>query len=272
MKKVRAFFEVDSLGDLLKHLAMTFGTLAFIAIVYFYIYLPNATNHGDAVTVPDFTGLPSHKLDSAIAAANLRFEVGDSAYSDEHKPLAIIRQFPHAGSVVKPGRKIFVSINRVNPPTVPLPALDNGDVSLINAVATLQSNELKLGRVFYKPSPFKDLLLEMWINNAKAVSGTRVPKGSVIDLIVGDGQGPNDMVARSVVGYTYEDAKIILSESNLHLGQVTIPADVDTTGIVVYVFKQRPEPGDSVRVGDPINLWLAPKDYVPSDSLEMENP
>lgn len=272
MGKVKDFFQGSTLGDMLKHLSVTIGTLACIAIGYFYIYLPNATNHGDAVTVPDLTGLPSHKLDSAVTAANLRFEVGDSAYSDDFKPLDVIRQFPHAGSVVKPGRKIFVSINRINPPTVPLPALDNGDVSLINAVATLQSNELKVGRIFYRASPFKDLVLEMWLNNAKVSPNIRMPKGTVVDLVVGDGAGPNDMIARSVIGYTLEDAKIILSESNLHLGQVTYPADADTTGVIVYVFKQRPEAGDSVRVGDPINLWLAPKNYVPNDSLEIENP
>ena len=133
-----------------QHLSVTIGTLACITIGYFYIYLPNATNHGDAVTVPDLTGLPPHKLDSAVTAANLRFEVGDSAYSDDFKPLDVIRQFPHAGSVVKPGRKIFVSINRINPPTVPLPALDNGDVSLIKCRSYLQSNELKVGRIFYR--------------------------------------------------------------------------------------------------------------------------
>jgi eukaryotic-like serine/threonine-protein kinase len=269
MKKLLAYFQGDSLGDLLRHTAITAGILAFIAIVFFYIYLPHSTNHGESIVVPDFTGLPSEKLDSAIQANNLRFEVGDSSYSDEFKPLDVIRQFPHSGSLVKPGRKIFVSINRANPPTVPLPPLDNGDVSLINAIATLQSNELKVGRIFYKASPFKDLVLEMWFNNAKALADTRIAKGTVIDLIVGDGQGPNDMVARSVIGHTLQEAQTLLSEYNMNMGRIIIPTDVDTTGIVVYVIKQKPEPGDSVRVGDPISLWLAPKDYVVKDSLDM---
>ena len=270
MKKVLSFFQGDTIGNLLKHLGITFGTLAFIAICFFYIYLPNTTNHGDAVKVPDLMGLPSEKLDSLVAANDLRFEVGDSSYSDEFKPLAVIRQFPHAGSIVKPGRKIFVSINRVNPPTVPLPAVV--DLSLINAIATLKSNELKPGKIFYRASPFPDLVLEMWLNGAKVEPETRVPKGTVVDLVVGDGAGPMDMVAKSVIGYTLDEARAILSASDLHLGNITIPNDVDTIGVVVFVLKQMPQPGDSVRVGDPINLWLGPKDYVLKDSVNTENP
>lgn len=270
MKKLFSFFQGNSLGDLLRHIGITVGSLAFIAIIFFYIYLPNTTKHGDSVKVPDFTGLPSAKLDSAVAANDLRFEVGDSSYSDEYKPLDVIRQFPHAGSLVKPGRKIFVSINRVNPPTVPLPALI--EISLINAIATLKSNELKPGFIYYQPSPFKELVLEIQIKGAKVEPGLRVPKGTVVDLIVGDGAGPNDMVARSVIGHTLEAAEKLLSEYNLNLGKVIIPADVDTTGMIVYVVKQKPEPGDSVRVGHPINLWLGPKDYVVKDSLDVENP
>lgn len=270
MKKLLSYFQGNSLGDLLRHLGITAGCLTFIAIVFFYIYLPNTTNHGESVTVPDFTGLPSAKLDSAIAANALRFEVGDSSYSDEFKPLDVIRQFPHAGSKVKPGRKIFVTINRVNPPTVPLPAMI--EISLINAMATLKSNELRAGRIFYRASPFKELVLEIQINGVKVEPGLRVPKGTVIDLIVGDGAGPNDMVARSVIGHTLKDAETLLSEYNLNIGKVIIPPDVDTTGIVVYVVKQKPAPGDSVRVGHPVNLWIGPKDYVVKDSLDVQNP
>jgi beta-lactam-binding protein with PASTA domain len=265
---MKRFFQGDTIGDLLKHISITVGTLAFILISYFYVYLPNATKHGDSVVVPDLTGLPSEGIDSLLSMFDLRFEISDSTYSVEQDPLDILRQFPHAGSVVKPGRKIFITINRIDPPTVPLPAVV--EVSLINAIATLKSNELKPGRIFYKPSPFSDLVLEMMIDGIKIEPGTRLPKGTVIDLIVGDGAGPMDMRVRSLLGMTLEDAQDLLSALNLHLGNVTIPADADTTAVEIIVFKQKPQPGDSVRVGDPINLWLAEPGYVEKDSVETE--
>lgn len=266
MKK--PLFKGETIGDFLRNVGICLGILAFILIGYFYIYLPNATNHGDSVTVPDLTGISSSRLDSLLTYSDLRIEISDSAYSDEHEPLDVIRQFPHPGSEVKPGRKIFVTVNRIDPPTVPLPAVV--EISLINAIATLKSNELKPGKIFYRPSPFSELVLEMLIDGIKIEPGTRMPKGTVIDLVVGDGAGPNDMVVRSLLGMTLDDAQSLLSALNLHLGNVTYPADADTTANHIIVFKQKPEPGDSVRVGDPINLWLAEPGYAPKDSVKTE--
>jgi eukaryotic-like serine/threonine-protein kinase len=268
MKK-GTFFKGETIGDFLKHLGITFGALFFIIITYFYLYLPNSTNHGDSIKVPDLAGMPSDKLDSFLKEADLRFEVSDSSFSDSFSPLEVIGQFPKAGSFVKPGRKIHVSINRLHPPTAPLPNLV--EQSLINAIATLKSNELKIGKIYYAPSPFSDLVMEMRVNGAKMEGGTRVNKGSVVDLVVGDGAGPNDMRARSVVGMVLADALRLLSAFNLHQGDIIIPEDVDTTGIISYVFRQEPKAGDSVKVGDPVNLWIGPMGYVEKDTVDIAN-
>ena len=268
MKK-GTFFKMETIGDFLKHLGITIGAFFFIVVTYFYIYLPNATNHGDSVTVPDLAGMPSNKLDSFLKEADLRFVVNDSSFSDSFNPLEVIGQFPQAGSLVKPGRKIHVSIKRLHPPTVPLPGLV--EQSLINAIATLKSNELKIGKIYYSPSPFSDLVMEMRVNGAIVEGGTRVNKGTVVDLVVGDGAGPNDLKAQNLVGMSLADALRLLSAFNLHQGNIIIPEDVDTTGMISFVFKQEPQAGDSVRVGDPVNLWIGPQGYVAKDTVETEN-
>ena len=262
------FFKMESVGDLLKHLLITVGILCFLVIGYFYIYLPNETNHGDKMIVPDLLGLSSERLDSALKDYTLRFEISDTAFSDEYKPLEIIRQFPHAGSLVKPDRKIYLTVNRKNPPTLPLPNLE--EQSLINAQAIIQSNELKVGRIIYMPSPFSELVLEMRIDGIKVDSGMRVTKGTIIDLYVGDGAGPNDLEVGSYIGYDLKNALILIAAKNLHQGDIIIPDDVDTTGIEAIVFKQKPNPGDSVRVGHPIDLWIGPRGYSPQDTTNIE--
>lgn len=262
------FFKMESVGDFLKHLLVTGGILFLVVIGYFYVYLPNETNHGDKMIVPDLLGLSSEKLDSLLAEHSLRFEISDTAFSDEYKPLEIIRQFPHAGSTVKPNRKIYLTVNRINPPTLPLPKLE--EQSLINAQAIIKSNDLKVGKIYYKASPFSDLVLEMQIDGIKVDSGMRVVKGTIIDLIVGDGAGPNDLEVGSYIGYDLKNALILIAAKNLHQGDIIIPEDVDTTGVEVIVFKQKPNPGDSVRVGHPIDLWIAPRGYTPKDSTDLE--
>jgi eukaryotic-like serine/threonine-protein kinase len=256
----------NTLGSLLLTLVAAGGTILLLAIIYFYIYLPATTNHGESVTVPDLTGMKIEDLEKFLTDHDLSFEVSDSAYSAEYPPLTVLQQFPKAGSQVKENRKILIAINRTTPPSVPVPDLING--SRINAEVVLKSNELKRGRIILDPSPFLNLVTGMRYLGKPIEAGVRVPKGAAIDLIVGDGNGAADFKIGDLVGDSYQRALFKLEGWNLRLGDIEIPEGVDTTGIEPIVYKQYPEPGDSVRVGDPIDLWIGPKGYVEIEQQE----
>ncbi len=266
MSKLQSIFRSTSVRGLLVNIVIPLGVILLIAVIYFYIYLPAVTNHGESITVPDLTGMQTEELDSFLAEHDLRYSVNDSAYSSEFPPLTVLRQFPKAGSKVKENRMIYISLNRVTPPTLPMP--DLVDRSLINAEVVLKSNELVRGRILYEPSPFQNLVKEMRYDGKLISPGTRIQKGAVIDLIVGDGNGPADFVVGSLIGDSFERAKFKLGGWDLHLGKIEIPEGIDTTGIEIFVFKQFPIPGDSVRVGDPIDLWIGPKGYTEEDEVE----
>jgi beta-lactam-binding protein with PASTA domain len=266
---IKKFFNDHSVEALLKHIAIVLGILLFFSIIYFYIYLPNITNHGEFVVVPELKGIKEEELNNFLEKYKLRYAVYDSAYTDTLPALSVLKQFPVAGANVKENRTVYVTLNRVSPTTLPMPDLTDG--SLVNAKAVLKSNELKLGRIYYEPSPFKNLVREFRYHGKPIAAGTRLPKGAVIDLVVGDGFGPADFTIGNVVGDVYETALRKLSGWNLHLGNVEIMQGADTTGTVPYVFKQYPLSGDSVRVGDPVDLWLAPKGYKEPEKENEEN-
>ncbi len=260
--KLKFPFEGNTLGSMLSSVSLALGILLLVGVSYFYVYLPYSTQHGDEIRVPDLTGFSIYEIDSLLAPLHLRYEVGDSSYSPNHPPLTVLQQFPKPKHYVKQNRRIYVSINRSSPPTLPIPnLLESGSGSLANAEAVLKSNELKRGRVIHRHSPFRDLIIEMRMNGAVIAPGSRVPKGSVIDLVVGDGSGPKDFIMSNYVGLPYENVLLRLGNLSLHLGSVQIPEDVDTMGIVSYVIKQLPMAGDSVSIGDPIDLWIGPKGY-----------
>ena len=251
-------------------LALTIGSVLFIAIIYFYIYLPSVTNHGESITVPDLKGMEYGELENFLTKNDLRFAVNDSAYSSDFPPLSVLRQCPQPGSKVKENRVIYVSLNRVLPPTLPIP--DLVDRSLINAEVVLKSIELERGRILYVPDPFRNLVKEMRYEGKKIEPGTRITKGAVIDLVVGDGNGPADFTIGNLLGDSFETAKFKLMGWNLHLGTVQIPLGMDTTGMEPFVYKQYPMKGDSVRVGDPVDIWIGPKGYVdPEEEGEDES-
>ncbi len=257
------------MGSALANIIIVFSILLLLSVSYFYIYLPNSTNHGETVTVPDLKGMKIEELDSFLAQHKLQYELNDSAYSSDFPPLTVVRQFPKEGSSVKEERKIYISINRVSPPTVPIP--DLVDRSRINAEVVLKSNELTRGKILFEPSPFLNLVKELRYQGKPIAAGVRVPKGSVIDLVIGDGNGSADFTIGNLVGDAYEQALYKINGWNLHLGDVEIPEGIDTTGIVPFVYKQLPLPGDSVRVGDPVTLWLAPKGYKePEEEIEEQ--
>lgn len=266
MSKKKSIFKTSSVRGLLINMGIPTGIILLIAILYFYVYLPSLTNHGESITVPDLTGMQMEELESFLTEHDLRFSVNDSAYSSEHPPLSVLRQFPKAGSKVKENRMIYVSLNRVTPPTLPMP--DLVDRSLINAEVVLKSNELVRGRIIYEPSPFQNLVKEMRYEGKMLVAGTRIQKGAVIDLIVGDGYGPADFVIGSLIGDSFERAKFKLGGWDLHLGKIEFPVGMDTTGIEKFVYKQYPMAGDSVRVGDPVDLWIGPKGYTEPEEEE----
>lgn len=256
-----------TLGSVLINVVLAIGTILILGTVYFYIYLPNTTNHGESIEVPDLMGVPIDRLAGKLDSIELRYEVGDSSYSADYPPLTVLQQFPKAGHKVKRNRKVYVSINRNHPPTLPLPNLfgDGQSGSLVNAEAILRSNELKRGRIIYQRNPNRDLLIEIRIKGKVVKPGTRVEKGSVVDLVVGDGAGPRDFVLNNLVGLRYQNALLRLGNLSLHLGGVEIPEDVDTTGVELFVFKHVPSAGDSVSIGDPVTIWIGPKGYTIKD-------
>ncbi|MGE0589494.1 MAG: PASTA domain-containing protein [Cyclobacteriaceae bacterium] len=266
--KLNLPFLKDTLGSLLLNIGVAIGLLALLSIFYFYIYLPSSTNHGETITVPDLEGMQMNNLDDFLSNHDLRFEINDSSYSEDYPPLTVLQQFPKPGSKVKENRKIYVTLNRVTPPTVPMPELV--DRSRINAEVVLKSNELRRGQIILAPSPFLNLVKEMRYMGKPISAGTRVPKGAVIDLVVGDGYGKSDFRIGSLIGDSYETALFKLQGWNLHLGLVEIPVGVDTTGTSPVVFKQYPDVNEMVRVGDPVDIWLAPPGYQEPDDIDNQ--
>lgn len=239
----------------LLNLAIVLVLLTAAVLYFFFGYLPSKTNHGETITVPDLQGLTMDNVESYVTQRNLRYEVNDSTYSEDFPPLTILKQYPPAGSKVKEGRKIFISVNRVSPPSVPVPDLVNQS-SLRNAEAVLRSNELKRGKIDYKPSPFMNLVMEMHYQGSPIAAGERVPKGSIIDLVVGNGYARSNIPTPDLIGHGFDDASFIILGSSLTIGEVTVEGD--TTGEASVVIRQQPPSGQEIKIGDPVDLWVAP--------------
>ncbi|RAV98061.1 PASTA domain-containing protein [Pseudochryseolinea flava] len=242
-------YNKDNLGGVLIHFFIAFAIMMTLVVIYFYAYLPSTTNHGETITVPDIEGATLEELEEKLIQKDLDYVIDDSSYSPDFKPLTVLKQYPKAGSKVKEGRKIYISINSVTPPSVPVPNLI--DASVLNAEVVLKSNELKRGKITLVRGPF-NIVKEMKFKGQPIHAGDRVPKGSVIDLVVMDG-GLNEIGIENWVGQPVDDVLFTIRAKNLNLGEVIIVGG-DTTGAVVL--KQKPTAGENVKVGDNVDLWI----------------
>lgn len=239
----------STLAGLLMSIVLAVGSLFIIMILYFYVYLPQLTNHGETITVPNAVGLSYNELEDFLGELDLRFEVSDSTYSGNQPPLTVLKQYPAAGAKVKENRVIYITLNQLMPPNVPVPNLIDG--SLIDADAVLRSNELKRGRIELVRGPFQ-IVTGMKYKGEPIEPGTRVPKGSVIDLVVMDG-GVKDFATPNLLGKEWDEAELEVLGSDLNIDIKTVG---DTTGVVSVVLKQKPEAGEKILIGDIVTIWI----------------
>lgn len=256
----------DSWLDVLKHLGIAIAAGTVITLTFFYIYLPITTNHGESITVPDLQGISIEELQEFVVERDLRYEVVDSVYSSELPPLTVTRQFPKPGSKVKQKRKIFISLNSVKPPTTMMPDLI--DKTLKNAELILKSFELVPGEILYKPDPFRNVI-EQQFNGEPIEPNTLLPKGSVIDLVRGDGYGIRLFEMPDLRGLPLAEANVLIRGNNLQPGLVFNKDSINVTSPVVI--KQSPRQGLTVRIGRSIDLWLGDgSELEPLDSLVQQ--
>lgn len=238
---------------ILINLAIVLAVTVALVLSFFYIYLPATTNHGETITVPDLNGMTYDQLEQFLTSRNLRYEVTDSSFSGDYPPLAVLRQEPRAGSKVKENRKIYVWLNAENPPKVKMPRLIDGSVK--NAQIVLESYQLLLGDIQYVPDLAQNAVLEQWYDGKKIEEGTYVPKGSKIDLVVGDGLGNQVLPVPNVLGMEKDEAEILIVGSGLKVGTVIYQTTTET--LPGTIIKQTPPGGGNIRIGETVDIWVS---------------
>ncbi|WP_128544862.1 PASTA domain-containing protein [Larkinella soli] len=243
-----------STTDLLIHIGIIISLIAVLFLAFFFLWLPFTTNHGKTITVPDLSRMTTAELADFLDDHDLRFEVSDCTYVAGAEPLTVQSQYPKPGIKVKEGRKIYISITTPNPPMISMPKLV--DQTYVSANYALTSNGLRLGKLKYVPDLAQGTVLKQIYNGQEILPGTPIAKGSMIDLIVGDGLGNTTFAVPNVVGMPLDEAKIYLKGANLQVGTI-LPVE-DPEKEVGTVVRQNPaaKPGATIRVGDIVDLWI----------------
>jgi beta-lactam-binding protein with PASTA domain len=143
------------------------------------------THHGEGVRVPKLEGMLYANARSLIESDGLRIMVSDSGYNKRFAANSVLAQSPNAGSFVKEGHVVYVTVNSPSSPTFAIPdVVDNS--SFREAEAKLTALGFKLLPPQYV-SGEKDWVYGILCRGRRVSTGDYVSIESPLTLLVGSG-------------------------------------------------------------------------------------
>ncbi len=223
----------------LRQLAIA-AALAVIIIWTVLKLLDLYTLHGRNISVPDIVDLQVEDASELLYAENLRYVINDSVFDETRETGSIARQDPMPGSKVKKNRTIYLTTVAVLPEMVAMPNLI--DLSRRQALSVLETHGLKVGRLDFQPDIARNAVIEQLYRDGPIEPGTPVKKGTVIDLILGEGLGENITLVPLVIGMERSEAIRALNNASLNIGRETYMDDLEEN---IKVYMQNPDPLDT---------------------------
>jgi eukaryotic-like serine/threonine-protein kinase len=227
------------------------GVLIYIVVNFFV--MPGYTRHDEFVLVPDVRNYMTVDAEASLNDRGLRPQVVPQRFNPSIPRDAVIDQSPAPGSQVKPGRRVYITVNTGEQVMTRVPRLE--DLSVREATSRLSSLGLRAGEIRPDtiPSPYANT-----ITRQDPAPGDSLPQGGVVRLWYSTGLGSAYVTMPDVTGLTVEEAEPILLSNRLRF--VVIGAEADAHDLVVQ--RQSREPGTRVREGFEIRLFVGGEDEI----------
>ncbi len=251
------FFRFLISKTFLRHLLLA-AAVGLIIILVTLVWLRLYTHHGQAISVPNLTGLTFDEAGEVVSSRKMSIEVLDSIYATDMPRGTVVKQNPPPNSKVKVRRRIFVTMNAVNPEKVFMPNL----VSLSDrqAMLALENAGLELGEISYKPDFAVNSVLQQKTDGSVIEEGTLIEKGSRIDLVLGMGLSNETTGVPDLQLLDLAAAKAAISNRLLNFGLATYDQSVKNKedSLNAWVYRQNPDYDGFSRVkkGMEVFVWL----------------
>lgn len=248
------FFEYLKTKTFRKNLIIAGVSIVTFLLVVFYS-LGFYTHHGEGMPVPNLKGLSIEKAIELLEAEGLRYQINDSVYLIDKNPGIVVEQDPDPNTHVKAYRTIYLIITR-DAPNIKFP--DIAGKTFLEVRSILNNYQLKVGDTTYVSDVARDVIISSSFGGNSITRGQQVPKGSKINLVLGDGLGASEVDIPNLLGLTLSEIKLPLLQSSLHLGTVTYEGSV-TDSVNAKVIKQFPALSDTlnkVGMGTQIDVVL----------------
>lgn len=171
---------------------LTLAVLISFGLIYYFfnVHLPNETLHGTAVEVPNVENMDYDEAKVLLEEMGLEPVIQEQTFSELHKLNAIVNQQPLAGDIVKPDRKIYLTINSREIPKV---GIDSNIIDYRFYSAGVSQIQENLAKLNLKPGDRIDscasfsgngYIFELRHNGQRLKHGDSIPRWSAVDYVV----------------------------------------------------------------------------------------
>ncbi len=243
------------------HVLIMLGlSLAILALVFLFIKI--YARQGQEYVLPEMVGsnVADLRADNPIG---LDIVIMDSIFRPNTEGGLILTQDPKAGTAVKKGRKLYITITAYSPEDAVFPEL--AGLTVRQAVSELRGCGLEVGHLKFVEDPYKNTIIDHTCKGKTVYAGQQIERGSIIDLVVGLGDSTGSSVIPFVIGKTAELARRDIIASSLNVGKEHFRGVKNRNTAVVY--KQEPDYTGVSRYnyGTSIELW-----YIDADDTDIE--
>ena len=242
------------------HVLLMIGISVVILVVVF-IFIRIYARQGKEYEMPDYVG---KNIAEAMATneIDLDFVVQDSIFRQGAEGGVILTQDPKGGTMVKSGRKVYVSITAYNADDAVLPELVG--LSVRQAVSELYGVGLSVGKLMFVEDPYKNSVVDQSCKGKTLYAGQQIPRGSVVDLVVGSGDGTGENIVPFVIGKTADKARRDILSVSLNIGEEHFRGVKNKATAVVY--RQEPDYTgvNKYPYGTSVELW-----YIDADNTTV---
>ncbi len=235
------------------------GLLALILLVgagYLLVdrvIMPSYARYNVSITVPDVNELPVEEAQLLLENMDLQAQVESGRYNPNLPRNIVVDQNPKANMFVKPGRRVYLTINTGSTPEVVVPSIEG--ISLTEAQNQLFAAGLKAEKSDIRPDSIPSKAKNL-VTRQYPAPGTVLKEGSRVRIWYSTGLGNSYSTVPNVVGMTAREAKRTLL--SLKLRSIVLGAGDYPDPMSLIVNGQSQPDGTRLRQGDEIRLFVKP--------------
>lgn len=237
---------------------------SIVIVIFTFIVLNMYGRTGQEYRTPYVVGSYFNELNNDDGL-NLQYVIIDSVYQPNHRGGYIIKQDPDSGSLIKKGRKIYITVASYFPDNAIVPDLRS--LSVRHAITQLENVGLHGGKLIFKDDPHHAVLEQRYKGRAVA-EGRRLEKGAMIDLVVGRGTGNNHTIVPYTIGLSPTKARRDILSSSLNVGREHYDGISDMSRAIVYRQSPAYTGRSTAEYGSTVELWYCDRSILSMEEKE----